>query len=124
MLHYNKYLKNVIKRWDYPLKEISRQDSYEEEIIVGTWNLDLTLCLVMISYFRAFRENAVGFPAFDNEIKSQEDWFKIIDKIIYGFEYYVKYGKDFSNKVKNRKASREIRKSLRLIAKYYEAFWW
>lgn len=56
MLKYNKYLRKIIKPYEYPLKEISEQDTVEDEIRVCTWNLDYALTLTMISYFKAFKE--------------------------------------------------------------------
>ena len=75
MLKYNKYLRKIIKPYEYPLKEISEQDTVEDEII-------------------------------------------------YGLEYYAKFGKDYTNTKKSEKASKKLRHSLYLISKYYESFWW
>ena len=75
MLKYNKYLRKIIKPYEYPLKEISEQDTVEDEII-------------------------------------------------YGLEYYAKFGKDYTNTKKSAKASKKQRHSLYLISKYYESFWW
>lgn len=49
MLKYNKYLRKIIKPYEYPLKEISEQDTIEDEIRVCTWNLDYALTLTMIT---------------------------------------------------------------------------
>lgn len=121
MLKYNKYLRKIIKSYEYPLKDISKQDTIEDEIYVGTWNLDYTITLVLISYFKCFRKYMNGFPMGYKEINSFEDWQKIIDEIIYGLEYYARFSKDDKKWKKSRK---EIRRSLHLIAKYYESFWW
>ena len=75
MLKYNKYLRKIIKPYEYPLKEISEQDTVEDEII-------------------------------------------------YGLEYYAKFGKDYTNTKKSEKASKKLKHSLYLISKYYESFWW
>ena len=56
MLKYNKYLRKIIKPYEYPLKEISEQDTVEDEIRVCTWNLDYALTLTMISYFKASKK--------------------------------------------------------------------
>ena len=62
MLKYNKYIKNLVKPYDYPLKDISEQDTIEDEIRVCTWNLDYALTLTLISYFKAFKEHMIGHP--------------------------------------------------------------
>ncbi len=124
MLKYNKYLRKIIKPYEYPLKEISEQDTIEDEIRVCTWNLDYALTLTMISYFKAFKEYMIGHPMGYEEINSFEDWEKIIEEIIYGLEYYAKHGKDWTNTKKSAKASKKLRHSLYLISKYYESFWW
>lgn len=67
MLKYNKYLRKIIKPYEYPLKEISEQDTVEDEIRVCTWNLDYALTLTMISYFKAFKEH-MTFALFDFKI--------------------------------------------------------
>ena len=56
MLKYNKYLRKIIKPYEYQLKEISEQDTVEDEIRVCTWNLDYALTLTMISYFKASKK--------------------------------------------------------------------
>lgn len=123
MLEYNKFLKNVRKPYDYPFKEMSEQNTIEDKIRIGTWNLDNTITLTLITYFKAFKKYMNGFPMGYEEINSFEDWENIIDEIIKGLEYYACHGKCYDNKV-CIKASKKLKKSLKLMMKYYEALWW
>ena len=122
MLQYNKYIKKYIKPYDYPLKEIQSRKSIEDKIYVGTWNLDYTLALTLISYFKVFKANTTGFPVC-KEIKSQEDWDKILDEIINDLEFYIEHGKGGSSK-ESKIAYRRIKHAFNLIGKWFFDFWW
>lgn len=121
MLEYNKYIKNLIKRNEYPFNNKKYKKSIEDKIYYQTFEMDLTLSLILLSYFKSFKENANCYPM---NFDSLEAWKKEIDKIIEGLEYYVKHGKDWSNSTKAKMASKKIKKTMRLIGKNFESFWW
>lgn len=119
MLAYNKYIKDYIKPYEYPLEEIRNRKSEEEKIYVGTWNLDYTLALTLISYFKCFKKNNFGYPA----DMTAEEWDAVLDEIINGLDFYLKYAKGEDNP-KCLKAYKTIKRTFNLIGKHFPKFWW
>lgn len=119
MLQYNKYIKDYIMPYEYPLKEIRDRKPVEEKIYVGTWNLDYTLALTLISYFKCFKKNNFGHPM----SLTEEEWDSILDEIISGLDYYIRYSKSDDNK-KCKIAYRKIKETFHLIGTWFPDFWW
>ena len=54
------------------------------------WNLDDFIINQALPRLKAFRENTIGYPSIPGECESLEDWYKILDEMIFGLEF----GKD------------------------------
>lgn len=119
MLQYNKYIKNYIMPYEYPLEEIRQRKAVDDKVVVGTWNLDYTLALTLISYFKAFKEKSNGYPMGMTE----QEWNDIINEIIDGLDYYLRYSKCNDN-YKCLKAHKTIKRTFHLIGKHFPSFWW
>lgn len=98
MLKYNSYLKEIgVKKSAFPFKkELDRRyfDGKKTGIAeVETWNLDMTLIMVLYSYLRRYKEVNNGFPA----RMTEKEWDDKLDDMIKGFEDYIKWSYDVDN---------------------------
>ena len=92
MLKYSGYLKELgVKKSDFKPKRWldSRyfNDKHSNIAEVETWNLDYTLIMVLYSYLRRFKECSKAIPARFTD----EEWNKILDDMIKGFEDYIRW---------------------------------
>jgi hypothetical protein len=54
------------------------------------WGLDYYLMETFVERLKVFKKlNGFGYPHREGEIESQEDWDKIIDRLIHGFEVMI-----------------------------------
>ena len=121
MLKYNHYLKELgIKETDFPFASEDIDERYEEDEegfrSSEFWSLDYTFALYIYSHLCYFRDYClVGFPMGMNE----EEWAKIIDKMIKAFRLYIE--KD-GNLSKNKQ--KQIIYGMRLFIKYFHHLWY
>ena len=92
MLKYNVYLKKLgVKKSDYPFKkELDRRyfsDPFTHIKEVETWGLDDTIIMMLYSYLVYFRDVSIATPARFTD----EEWDKILNDMIKGFEDYIKW---------------------------------
>ena len=130
ILEWNKYLGELgVEKDTYPLKDSFNGGSEhgldvieEAGVLSGqTWNLNLTLAMVLYCYMRAYREAKLSHPIY----VSKKDWDKILEDIIDGFAEYIKAAtaQDVSWSEQEAKA-KLLRRSLKLMGKHWEALWW
>ena len=79
------------------------------------WNLDLTLARFLIPRLKVFKEMTISYPA---ECESMDDWYEIIDKIIYSMEMIVK-----NDILVDKWANQRIQDGCDLLGKYFRNLW-
>ena len=82
-----------------------------------TWNLDYTMAKFILPRLKRFRDITKCYPP---ELKSLDEWQKILDKMIWGFDSIVNGYDDFLNPEHNKKQQ----EGLDLFSKYFTALWW
>ena len=90
---------------------------------IDLWNLDNHLTVIVLKRLRAFKEmKRSGCPA---EIHCQEDWEKILDDMIRGFECHLIAEDCDSNFTieKYEEFQRDINLGLGLFTKYFQCLW-
>ena len=116
------------------------------------WNLDYTICEWILPRLKLFREETVGYPSIDRKIYAEtgemveitfEDWQKILDEIILGFEqnlvdtsdYLIDDDLNFKLDLKNEadkkkyydycdERNKKIERGLDLFKYYFQDLWW
>lgn len=82
-----------------------------------TWALDSSLAKLILPRLQRFQEITFGFPP----DVSFEEWLDILNEMIWGFEWVIKYGKDSDHDVANYERAQ---KAIELFAKWYFYLWW
>lgn len=80
------------------------------------WAMDEYLSPIIVAGLKNLRKNALGYPA---GITSQNKWNKILDKMIFSFEY-DKFEYPFK---KTMKDLNKVEEGHKLFAEYYSALW-
>lgn len=127
MIEYNKYCKELgLTKKDFPFNELSKRETIEEKMSVMTWNLDKTLLIEMYCYFRALRDQKIGFPICLEKEGGSEKWNEILDTILEGIKakYQSDFWGDWDDKKKYARADRKFKKSMKLMYEWWDAFWW
>jgi len=81
-----------------------------------TYSLYSYLSPIISRSLRAFKEDQSGYPS----VLTAEEWDKILDEMIFAFEYVVSDEEDISDK----KMQNRVSIGLRLFTKYYRHLWW
>lgn len=82
-----------------------------------TWNLDYIMAKFILPRLKRFRDVTKCYPP---ELKSLDEWQKILDKMIWSFDSIVNGYDDFLNPEQNKKQQ----EGLDLFSKYFTALWW
>lgn len=82
-----------------------------------TWSLDYTLAQWLVPRLKRFKEVNNGFPIG----LTHEKWDKIIDELIWTFEFL---GSEERWSCYNKKDWKRVHKGLRLFGKYLLDLWW
>lgn len=83
------------------------------------WNLDCTFVDWIIPRLKVFKEKTIGYPA---DVKSPEEWDKILDKIIKAFELYKQAPCDDLKQL--HMDNQIIKEGFELFAKRIHNLWW
>lgn len=83
-------------------------------------NLDKTLANYILPRVKRFREiNKQSYPA---DLKDLKQWNKILDYIIWAFQYSLKETIEVDEKTRE-KNQRKYKKGMKLFAEYFEDLW-
>ena len=80
------------------------------------WDMSEYLNPIIVDGLKHLRKNAFGYPA---GMKNQREWNKILDKMIFSFEY-GKFNHSFRKEMKDMK---KVQEGFDLFAKYYQSLW-
>ena len=83
-----------------------------------TWSLDHTLSKFILPRLKRFRDVQNGYPGGD--VKSEEEWLEILDKMILGMELSARGQWDCTDKEEHKKAL----EGMKLFGEYYFDLWW
>lgn len=87
----------------------------EEEL----WGLDITLAKYILPRLIKFKEiNIMGRPT---DFDSQESWHKVIDKMIYSFQYVLEQNSGAYSSLKAKED--KYQEGMQLFAKYFMDLW-
>lgn len=81
------------------------------------WNLDITIAKFILPRLKAFKKCAAGYPGDLTEKK----WQKMLDKMIFTFEYHADKFARLSTMTK--KDFKTIREGFDLFQEYFPALW-
>lgn len=80
------------------------------------WNLDTTIAKFILPRLIAFRKHSKGYP---HRAKGFQQWNKIIDEMIFAFDYYANH----SGEIVDEKTSTRIGRGMDLFAEYFYDLW-
>lgn len=80
------------------------------------WNLDTTIAKFILPRLIAFRKHPKGYP---HRAKGLQQWEKIIDEMIFAFDYYANH----SGEIVDEKTSIRIGRGMDLFAEYFYDLW-
>ena len=87
------------------------------------WGLDYFLAKIIIRPLKRFRKlNKTGYPA---ELKSMDEWRKILDKMIWSFEYSLRgeLTNDTVSQDEYEKLFKKEQEGFELFGKYFRDLW-
>jgi len=86
------------------------------------WSLYYYLAKIILPQLKGFRQNIHGYPS---DLKSLYEWEKIVDKMIWSFEYLINYeGLDEEfNAEKLMINSKKEQEGFELFGKYFRSLW-
>ena len=82
-----------------------------------TWNLDYTIAKFILPRLKRFRDVTICYPP---ELKSFDEWQKILDKMIWSFESMIN---DYDDAL-DPEQSKKQQEGLDLFSKYFADLWW
>lgn len=105
---------------------------------VDIWNFETTAAEWILPRLKAFRDNTIAHPG---DLNSIEDWYAILDEMIFGFEFYLKQFEEYNKRcfMKRGSCSEEEYKILvaefetdcdratrgrELFGKWFKGLWW
>lgn len=93
-----------------------------------TWCLCVLLAEYILPRLKEFKRRTNAYPM---SVESMEDWYEIIDRMIYAFDYISKdsitYGLDsWDNDFREKydEIQKRIDNGLYLFGKYFQELWW
>ena len=97
---------------------------YDDEVY---WSLYSALRRLIIPGLKHLREHEIGHPMYD-EIRSWDDWAKVLDEMIEGFKIFDEeddrfYEKGYFDSEQYKIDEAKKKRALELFAKYYRSLW-
>ena len=80
------------------------------------WSLDAHLAELILPRLKAFKEQGKSYPL---QAKGLKQWNKILDEMIFAFDYYANHPCEF----RNEKESIRIDRGLYLFYEYFHHLW-
>lgn len=112
----------LLKENDNRIEEFKKQKEKYGFSDDETWSLDSSITLFILPRLKRFREIIDDVGSYPVNLKSKENWLKILDKIIYSFEIIFKEWKNGESiSIEEQKKKNE---GLKLFAEYFEDLWW
>lgn len=96
------------------------------------WNLYISIAIFVLPRLKYFREHTIGIPL---QFKTIEEWYNILDQMIFSFENVLKYDdfmvcpSEYIKKYRNKKKAvkeyyKDLNKGFQLFGKYLLHLWW
>lgn len=79
-----------------------------------TWSLKTTIANFILPRLKCFRDAHSNLP----EDTNYDSWVKMIDKMIFAFDYYA------NDKPLSLEEYKTVKEGMKLFAKYYEGLYW
>jgi hypothetical protein len=86
-----------------------------------TWNLDVTLAKFIVPRLKVFKELNNGYPS---KFKAKEEWDKVLDEMIEGFELYSDKWKCSSDQNMLNLEEHKRKQAVKLLGEYFYDLWW
>lgn len=86
-----------------------------------TWNLDVTISKFIVPRLKRYKELNNGIPA---QFKSKEEWDKILDEMIEGFELYEDKWRINTDQNLTNLDEYKRKRAVKLLGEYYFDLWW
>ena len=83
-----------------------------------TWSLDITISKFVLPRLKRFRNKTIGFPG---GLDSITQWYKILDDMIYAFEYDIN---QFEIEDETKVDYKRVNRGFKYFARYYSFLWW
>lgn len=120
--------KNICFSCANEVSDEKRQQKYKEQRMTRgfddteCWNLDITFCLFIVPRLKVFKELNDGYPA---RFHSKEEWDKIIDEMIEGFELNAnKFNWETSDSNEENGNMAKAKRAIRLFQENFFDLWW
>jgi hypothetical protein len=134
--------------WNKPTFFVNKKDERYNSMLVEkketgmsrdeTWDLKTNIAVFLVPRLKLFKEEQQNIGGHPGCFENKEEWYKILDKIIFSFEaqlkdefdvpkkYLKKYHKkDFERESKARDDYwNDINEGIKLFAEYFCCLWW
>lgn len=87
-----------------------------------TWNLDVSLAKLILPRLKKFKQIKNGSPSLD-EIRTDDDWDIILDKMIIAFNFIQDEEKFFDVRDERKEEYKQTQEGLDLFSKYFMSLW-
>lgn len=86
-----------------------------------TWSLDYTIAKFTVPRLKRYKEICKGHPCY----LTSEEWYDILDKMIYSLEAIINEHEGFVYHIDNRTEYYEkVREGIELFGKHFNDLWW
>lgn len=85
-----------------------------------TWSMDSSLAKLILPRLKRFQEVRAGYPA----NMTDEEWEKIIQEMIWGFQWFADGKQHSYDYVKEAHEANRANDAIDLFARYYSTLWW
>lgn len=136
--------------WNKPTFFINKKDKRYNSMLVEkketgmsrdeTWDLKTNIAVFLVPRLKLFKEEQQNIGGHPGCFENKEEWYKILDKMIFAFEaqlkddfyipdeYLKKYAKDEYDEAGKAAAENaywtDINEGIKLFAEYFCCLWW
>jgi len=115
------YINKKDKMYKKHLNQLKKQGFSDTEL----WSLDVCISKFILPRLKRFKTISGGYPA----NLSEKKWQKILDKIIFSFEWNIEENEMSEEymKLSEKKLKRcweKYNEGIKLFAEYFNALWW
>lgn len=106
----------LVRRWFYFKYQKIKFGFSNKEL----WNLNYYISVFILPRLKAFKTKSSGYPGCLN---SREEWNKILDDMIFAFEYQISDNFEYNDKLR-KIAEKRYKRGMKYFTQYFGALWY
>lgn len=103
-------------------KRLRKKKGLSKIRVEELWGLDLTLAKYILPRLIRFKD--INYMSYPSNFENHEEWHKVIDKMIYSFEYVIKRNYEvYKDLEEEKKRYEKYKEGMQLFAEYFIDLW-